>query len=76
MSEKKTDPLVKVLAAPPVNQGDDIRTLARLAGLEQTLKRFPEDVTTAATTALNIRTVFQSPADNTAECWPVMRVKS
>jgi hypothetical protein len=50
--------------------------LARLAGLEGALARFPEDVTTAAKTALNIRAAFQAPLDNTAELWPVMQVKS
>ncbi len=54
----------------------DIQMLARLAGLEDALARFPEDVATAARTALNIRAAFQAPVDNTAELWPVMQVKS
>lgn len=54
----------------------DIETLARLAGLVQTLEQFPEDVHTAARTALNVRRLFQPCADNTAELWPVMQVKS
>lgn len=54
----------------------DITTLAKLAGLERALTRFPDDVTTAAKTALKIRASFQVPADNTAELWPVMQVKS
>lgn len=59
-----------------VSQDEDIQRLARLAGLEGALARFPEDVTTAAKTALNIRAAFQAPLDNTAELWPVMQVKS
>ena len=62
--------------AASVSQDDDIQMLARLAGLEIALARFPEDVATAATTALNIRAAFQAPIDNTAELWPVMLVKS
>jgi len=54
----------------------DIQTLGRLAGLEQTLERFPDDVQIAARTALNIRASFKSPPDNTTELWPVMQVKS
>ncbi|MCM0034644.1 MAG: hypothetical protein NBV66_02525 [Burkholderiaceae bacterium] len=59
-----------------VRQAEDIQMLARLAGLEGALARFPEDVVTAAKTALNIRAAFQAPVDNTAELWPVMQVKS
>jgi len=55
---------------------DQILTLAKLAGLERALEHFPEDVMTAARTALKIRASFQAPADNTAEVWPVMQVKS
>ncbi len=62
--------------APSVCQDEDIQMLARLAGLEGALSRFPEDVSTAARTALNIRAAFQAPSDNTAELWPVMQVKS
>lgn len=59
-----------------VSQDNDIQMLARIAGLEGALARFPEDVFTAARTALNIRAAFQAPSDNTAELWPVMQVKS
>ncbi len=59
-----------------VREAEDIQMLARLAGLEGALARFPEDVVTAARTALNIRAAFQPPIDNTAELWPVMQVKS
>lgn len=62
--------------APLVRQEQDIQTLSRLAGLEGALALFPEDVTTAARTALSIRAAFQAPIDNTAELWPVMEVKS
>ncbi len=62
--------------AASVSQDDDIQMLARLAGLEIALARFPEDVATAARTALNIRAAFQAPIDNTSELWPVMLVKS
>lgn len=54
----------------------DIQTLARLAGLERALERFPDDLQTAARTALKVRASFQAPSDNTAEVWPVMQVKS
>lgn len=55
---------------------DDIQTLARLAGLDSVMSRFPEDVMIAAHTALKIRASFILPFDNTAEIWPVMQVKS
>jgi hypothetical protein len=54
----------------------DIQTLARMAGLERALERFPDDLQIAARTALKVRASFQAPSDNTAEVWPVMRVKS
>ncbi|MFY9347109.1 MAG: hypothetical protein WAO93_05105 [Orrella sp.] len=54
----------------------DIQTLARLAGLERALERFPDDLQTAARTALKVRASFQASSDNTAEVWPVMQVKS
>lgn len=58
-------------------QGDhaDLLALAKLAGLDRALERFPDDVGTAARTALNIRASFRAPIDNTAELWPVMQVK-
>jgi len=58
------------------DQSADIQTLARLAGLDRAWAHFPQDVTTAAKTALNIRASFQPLTDNTAEVWPVMQVKS
>lgn len=54
----------------------DIQTLARLAGLERAFERFPDDLQTAARTALKVRASFQASSDNTAEVWPVMQVKS
>ena len=78
MAEKMTHTPVSIHpnSAPSVRQDDDIQMLARLAGLEGALAKFPEDVSTAARTALNIRAAFQAPIDNTAELWPVMQVKS
>lgn len=78
MAEKMTHTPASIHphSAPSVRQDDDIQMLARLAGLEGALARFPEDVSTAAKTALNIRAAFQAPSDNTAELWPVMQVKS
>jgi hypothetical protein len=85
MAEKMTNTQVSIQesaqvrahpSAAAVGQEDDIQRLARLAGLEVALARFPEDVATAARTALNIRAAFQAPIDNTAELWPVMQVKS
>ena len=58
------------------SESDDIQTLSRLAGLERAMLRFPEDVNTAARTALKIRATLNLPIDNTAEAWPVMQVKS
>jgi hypothetical protein len=58
------------------SESDDIQTLSRLAGLERAMLRFPEDVNTAARTALKIRSSLNLPIDNTAEAWPVMQVKS
>jgi hypothetical protein len=58
------------------SESDDIETLARLAGLELAMLHFPEDVNTAARTALKVRASFHLPIDNTAEVWPVMQVKS
>jgi hypothetical protein len=58
------------------SESDDIQTLSRLAGLERAMLRFPEDVNTAARTALKIRASLNLPIDNTAEVWPVMQVKS
>jgi hypothetical protein len=58
------------------SESDDIKTLAKLAGLERAMEHFPEDVSTAARTALKIRASFHLPADNTTEVWPVMQVKS
>lgn len=58
------------------SESADIQTLARLAGLERAMTNFPEDVVTAARTALKIRTSFNLPSDNTVEVWPVMQVKS
>lgn|GEM_PF-908017 len=81
MAENMTNSLASTQASTHPNtalagQDQDIQMLAKLAGLEGALARFPEDVTTAAKTALNIRAVFQAPLDNTAELWPVMQVKS
>jgi hypothetical protein len=85
MAEKITNTQASAQASAPssghantsaLSQDDDIHTLARIAGLEGALARFPEDVFTAARTALNIRAAFQAPIDNTAELWPVMQVKS
>lgn len=75
MADKQTN-LAGASHASRDSEANDIETLARLAGLENTLKCFPEDVTTAARTALKIRASFQAPVMNTAEVWPVMQVKS
>ena len=58
------------------SESEEIETLARLAGLERAISHFPEDVNTAARTALKIRASFKLPIDNTVEVWPVMQVKS
>ena len=58
------------------SESADIQTLARLAGLDRAMSHFSEDIIVAARTALKIRASFNLPADNTAEVWPVMQVKS
>lgn len=78
MAEKMTN--IQANAHPnfasSASQEADIQMLARLAGLEGALASFPDDVATAARTALNIRAAFKAPSNNTAELWPVMQVKS
>ena len=54
----------------------DIQTLARLEGLDRAYQQFPEDLQTAARVAFKVRASLQVSADNTAEIWPVMQVKS
>jgi hypothetical protein len=77
MDKKTTQPTHAGLqAASAQHETADMLTLARLAGLDRALEHFPDDVATAARTALNIRASFQAPADNTAEVWPVMQVKT
>ena len=52
---------------------DLVVALARLAGLEQALTAFPEDVQAAAAQALGHREAMPAPADPAAEPWPPMR---
>lgn len=51
---------------------DLVATLARLAGLEQALAAFPDDVHAAAAQALSHREMLQAPEDPAAEPWPPM----
>jgi len=48
-----------------------VELLARRAGLDNALKRFPEDVLAAASAAV---VKLSAPADPRAEPWPPMRV--
>ena len=48
-----------------------VELLARRAGLDKALKRFPEDVLAAASAAV---AKLSAPADPRAEPWPPMRV--
>ncbi len=74
--ESKTNPEDQAAQEAHKIQACDIQTLARLAGLERALERFPDDLQTAARTALKVRASSQASSDNTAELWPVMQVKS
>jgi hypothetical protein len=51
-----------------------VADLAGLAGLQDALADFPEDVAIAATIAANARRSFTAPADPAVEPWPPMRV--
>ncbi len=50
-----------------------IAALARAAGLDKVLALFPDDVTAAASQALNNAGVVQVPVNPAAEPWPPMR---
>jgi len=51
-----------------------VELLARRAGLDKALERFPEDVRAAAEQASSAVTKLRAPADPRAEPWPPMRV--
>ena len=51
-----------------------VELLARRAGLDNALKRFPEDVLAAAEQASAAAAKLRAPADPRAEPWPPMRV--
>ncbi len=53
-----------------------IEMLARQAGLDQALARFPDDVAAAAEQARQAAAKLSAPADPRAEPWPPMRVES
>jgi thiamine pyrophosphate-dependent acetolactate synthase large subunit-like protein len=50
-----------------------IAALARAAGLDNALARFPDDVTAAAEQALSNANVVKVPTDPAVEPWPPMR---
>ena len=50
-----------------------IELLARRAGLDKALAKYPEDVTAAATQAAGSAQKIKAPADPRAEPWPPMR---
>ena len=50
-----------------------IEVLARRAGLDKTLKEFPEDVAAAANQAATAVARMKPPADPRAEPWPPMK---
>jgi thiamine pyrophosphate-dependent acetolactate synthase large subunit-like protein len=50
-----------------------IVALAKAAGLDKALARFPDDVKAAAEQALNNAHSVQIPTDPAAEPWPPMR---
>jgi hypothetical protein len=50
-----------------------IAALARAAGLDKALARFPDDVTAAAEQALNNAGAVKVPTAPNAEPWPPMR---
>ena len=50
-----------------------IERLARAAGLDEALKRFPDDVAVAAEQAMGNRDAIDYPTDPATEPWPPMR---
>jgi len=54
----------------------DVAALARAAGLDKTLKQFPNDVAAAVRAATNARNAMPALDDATAEPWPPMRTRS
>jgi hypothetical protein len=50
-----------------------VEALARLAGLDQALADFPDDVAAAAAQALNNAGAVRVPAEPAVEPWPPMR---
>jgi hypothetical protein len=52
-----------------------IASLARAAGLDKALAKFPDDVETAARQAFGNAGGFTAPTDPAAEPWPPMRVE-
>jgi hypothetical protein len=52
---------------------DLMAELARLAGLQQALAEFPDDVAAAFAQAMGNRDIVHAPTDPAAEPWPPMR---
>lgn len=50
-----------------------VAILAKAAGLEKALARFPDDVAAAAEQALTTAAAIQAPTDPAVEPWPPMR---
>jgi hypothetical protein len=53
-----------------------VELLARRAGLDKALAKFPEDVAAAAEQASSSVAKMKAPADPRAEPWPPMRTGS
>jgi hypothetical protein len=53
----------------------DALALAREAGLEKAVKRFPADVAAAAQAAVQARGAMPGPDNAGAEPWPPMRMR-
>jgi len=53
----------------------DVDTLARAAGLDKALKKFPEDVALAAQSAASARSAAGELDQVAAEPWPPMQVR-
>ena len=56
--------------------GLDVLAMARAAGLDQAVRRFPDDVAAAAQAAAQDRDDLPEVDGATAEPWPPMRIRS
>jgi len=55
---------------------EELLALARRAGLDIAVEKFPDDVIVAAESAAKARSAYSLPDDPVAEPWPPMRAES